>query len=393
MKSAIKICMIGNPDSIHVQRWARHFSQRGFDVSLLSYYQPRVEFSGNPTVHFLRARRPAARRAGRRSAAALGRFPGISRLVTATRLRAAGFYRELDRINPDVVHAHYVSDYGFLAALSRRHPMVVSAWGSDLLVDPGLSAITRQLVRWVLRRADLITYDADQVRDVARTLGASSEHLLRIVLGVDRDLLGALHARKVPPAERQPVILSLRSLQRTMYNVDVVIQAMPSVLARVPTARLLIGNDGSLRPTLEALAGRLGVAHAVKFVGMARGPTELAQLLGQAAVYVSVPSSDGTSVTLLEAMAAGAYPIVSDLAANREWVGGDGGAVVPTREVAPLAQAIVEGLNDPTRRASAAERNLELMSRQGSWDVNMARMEDAYRSLVEGGTKAGEETP
>jgi glycosyltransferase involved in cell wall biosynthesis len=126
---------------------------------------------------------------------------------------------------------------------------------------------------------------------------------------------------------------------------------------------------------------------------MARGPTELAQLLGQAAVYVSVPSSDGTSVSLLEAMTAGAYPIVSDLAANREWVGGDGGAVVPTREVAPLAQAIVEGLNDPTRRASAAERNLELMSRQGSWDVNMARMEDAYRSLVEGGTKAGEETP
>jgi L-malate glycosyltransferase len=389
MKPATKICMIGNPDSIHVQRWARHFSQRGFDVSLLSFYQPRTDYGGRPAVHFVRARRPAAGPSRAPSAGAISRFPGILRLVTAARLRAAGFYRELDRINPDVVHAHYVSDYGFLAALSGRHPMVVSAWGSDLLVDPGLSAITRRLVRWVLRRADLITYDADQVRDVARTLGASSEHMLRIVLGVDRDLLDALRARKVPPAERQPVILSLRSLERAMYNVDVVIRAMPSVLARVPAARLLIGNEGALRPTLEALAGSLGVAGSIEFVGMARGPTELALLLGRAAVYVSVPSSDGTSVTLLEAMSAGAYPIVSDLAANREWVGSDGGAVVPAREAAPLADAIVEALNDPARRAAAAEPNLELVSRQGSWDVNMARMEDAYRGLAESGMKAG----
>ena len=44
MKPAIKICMIGNADSIHVQRWARHFAQRGFDVSLLSFYQPLTEF-------------------------------------------------------------------------------------------------------------------------------------------------------------------------------------------------------------------------------------------------------------------------------------------------------------------------------------------------------------
>src|SRR3989442_2272695 len=144
MKPAMRICMMGNADRIHVQGGARHFSQRGFDGSLLSYHQPRVTFGGNPSVHFVRAREPGARRAGTRSAAAMGRFPGMLRLVTAARLRAAGFYRELTRINPDVVHAHYVSDYGFLAALSGRHPLVVSAWGSDLLIDTGLSVVTRR---------------------------------------------------------------------------------------------------------------------------------------------------------------------------------------------------------------------------------------------------------
>ena len=172
MKPALRICLIGNADSIHVQRWARHFSQRGFDVSLLSYYQPRVTFGGNPSVHFVRAREPGARRAGTRSVAAMGRFPGMLRLVTAARLRVGGFYRELTRINPDVVHAHYVSDYGFLAALSGRHPLVVSAWGSDLLTDPRLSVITQRLVRWVLTRADLVTYNADQLGKVALAMGA-----------------------------------------------------------------------------------------------------------------------------------------------------------------------------------------------------------------------------
>src|SRR6266849_6707153 len=291
MKRTPKICLISNPDSIHVQRWERHFSTRGFDVSLLSVYQPQTEPSSEASLHYLRPRSTAPSSGRARAATAAQRFPGLLRLFTAARYRAAGFYRELDRINPDLVHAHYVSDYGFLAALSRRHPLIVSAWGSDVLVDPGLSPITRQLVRWVLGRADLVTYDANQVRDVAQKLGAPSDHLLRVVLG-------------------------------------------------------------------------------------------------RAAAYVSVPSSDGTSVTLLEAMAAGAYPIVSDLPANREWVNAEGGAVVTTRQVAPLVGAIVGALREPVRRASAATRNLELVKQHGLWDLNMARMEDAYRGLADAGIKS-----
>ena len=393
MKPTIKLCMIGNPDSIHVQRWARHFSQRGFDVRLLSYYQPRVEFGGAPAVHFLRARGPGARRAGARSAAAMSRFPGMLRLVTAARLRAAGFYRELRRINPDVLHAHYVSDYGFLAALSGRHPMVVSAWGSDLLVDPKLSMITRRLVRWVLARADLITYNADQLGEAARAMGAPAERLLQVVIGVGPEMLDALSTRMVAPADREPVILSQRSLERTLYNVDVVISAMPEVLRRLPAARLVIGGEGALTRQLQVLARRLDVAGAVEFSGTATWPAGLADRLGKAAVYVSVPSSEGTSVTMLEAMAAGAYPIVTDLPANREWVTPQGGTLVPVGQVAPLAEAMVAALENPSLRESAATHNRKLINERGLWDLNMARMEKAYRDLVGVEGDAGEEVP
>jgi len=139
---------------------------------------------------------------------------------------------------------------------------------------------------------------------------------------------------------------------------------------------------------LRDLATRLEVGDAVEFTGTATWPAGLAERLGKAAVYVSVPSSEGTSVTLLEAMAAGAYPVVSDLPSNREWVGDEGGAVVPVRLVAPLAQALVAALLDPNRRAAAATHNWKVIEERGLWDVNMGRMEKAYQDLAAAGRPA-----
>jgi glycosyltransferase involved in cell wall biosynthesis len=164
--------------------------------------------------------------------------------------------------------------------------------------------------------------------------------------------------------------------------VDQVIMAMPEVLTRVPAARLLVGGEGALEGQLRDLAGRLDVEGAVEFTGTASWPAGLAERLAKAAVYVSVPSSEGASVTLLEAMAAGAYPVVSDLPGNREWVSGEGGALVPVRQIAPLAEALATGLLDPARRTSAAKHNWKVIEERGLWDVNMGRMEKAYRELA-----------
>jgi L-malate glycosyltransferase len=376
----IRLCVIGNPESIHVRRWAGHFAGRGFDVHIVSFYPPREQAPEGVKVDFLRPRRDVATGSGRARAAS-ARWPGAIRLVTALRLTRAGFLRTVADLRPDIVHAHYVSDYGFLAALTRRHPLVVSAWGSDLLVDPGRSLITRNLVRWVLARAELVTYDAGQVAEAAERLGAARSRLLRVVLGVEDDFM-RLASAATPPAQRAPLIVSLRSLERQLYNVELIVRAMPEVLRAQPAARLLIGNDGALRPQLEQIAAELGVSRSVEFIGFVQRPREMAELLGRAAVYVSVPSSDGTSVTLLEAMAAGAYPVASDLLSNGEWIDTTGGELVPVGSVPRLAAAIVRGVNDPGGRERAARRNLDVVRSWGLWEPNMARVEDAYRRLI-----------
>lgn len=374
-----RLCLIGNADSIHVRRWAEHFAARGFDVHIASFYAPDKPAPTGVTLDYLRKRVPRTGTSGTR--AAISRYPGLLRLATAGRLMRAGFRRMVRRIEPDLVHAHYVSDYGFLAALTGRHPLVVSAWGSDLLLDPRRSAVTRALVRWVLRRSELVTYDAEQVADAAEQLGARPARMLEVVMGVEDEYM-RLASAAPPPAERRPLIVSLRSLERPLYNVESIVRAMTEVLRARPEARLVVGHDGALRQALERLAAELGVGQAVQFVGVVARPAPLAELLGKAAVYVSVPSSDGTSVTLLEAMAAGAYPVVSDLPSNREWVEASAGGVVPPGSVGELAAAIVRGLDDGALREAAAERNLQVVRDRGLWEANMARVEEAYRRLI-----------
>src|SRR6185295_18103430 len=105
-------------------------------------------------------------------------------------------------------------------------------------------------------------------------------------------------------------------------------------------ARLVIAGDGSLRLALERMAREMLPAGRFEFVGRLE-PAPLAELLGRAEVYLSASLSDSTSVSLLEAMASGAVPVVSDIEGNREWVrDGEGARLFAAGDVAALEREL-----------------------------------------------------
>jgi glycosyltransferase involved in cell wall biosynthesis len=111
----------------------------------------------------------------------------------------------------------------------------------------------------------------------------------------------------------------------------------------------------------------------------------MAPTLAGAQVYVSTSLSDSTSVSLLEAMAAGAFPVVTDIEANREWIeDGRNGFLVPVDDPAVLASRIIAALADPELRRRARAHNLELVRRRASWRANMDAIERLFRRLVAG---------
>lgn len=302
-------------------------------------------------------------------------------------LGAAGWFgrvpavrREITRLQPDIVHAHYVTSYGMLGAIStlatpgHRRPLVLTAWGSDILVSPKQSAAVRVLTGWTLRRAALITADSRDVLGDIRAYRPRAE-LAEVFWGADTSTF-----RPCAPADRHGGfhIASLRAWEPN-YRIDTLVRAV-ALLRQSGPATLHLFGGGSGEAALRALVGELGVADAVVWHGLI-APQRLAAELARCDVSVSVPSSDATSVSLLESMACGLPVVVSDLPANRQWVGTAGGAVVDAADPAAVAQALRGLRDDATDRAQKGAHNRRLIVAQGSTASQMDRMAALYAGL------------
>ena len=376
----MRLCFTGNPGSIHTQRWVSHFAQAGHEVHLVNLGpQPARRFDWPGPQHHNLPAPPVAP------------IPGLRGVLMLTARRRA-LIALLRQIQPDVLHAQSVADPGWFAALSRFHPLVLTAWGSDVLL--GLHRgprLHRWLTRNALQRADLLTADARSVLNAVRPHLRPGTRVELIRFGVDT------HAfcpgvdttwRARLSLGSGPVLLSIRQCH-PLYNIDAILRAFARVLGEIPDAQLLVklvsqdANDPYLAK-MRALADQLALSDAVVYVPQV-AYAEIPDLYRAADVVLSVPSSDGLPVSVLEAMACGTPVIASDLPALRE-LSDDGAdlSLVPTRDVEALSHAILTLLTDPARRARIIEENLATVRRTADFDVEMARMEQLYHSLGQG---------
>jgi glycosyltransferase involved in cell wall biosynthesis len=376
----MRLCFTGNPGSIHTQRWVGHFAQAGHEVHLINLGpQPAWKFDWPGPQHHNLPAPPVAP------------IPGLRGILMLTARRRA-LIALLRQIQPDVLHAQSVADPGWFAALSGFHPLVLTAWGSDVLL--GLHRgprLHRWLTRNALRHADLLTADARSVLDAARPHLRPGARVELIRFGVDTRAFSpgvdtTWRARLALGAG--PVLLSIRQCH-PLYNIDVIIRAFARVHGEIPAARLLVklvsqdANDPYLAE-MRALANEFALGDAVVYVPQV-AYADIPDLYRAADVVLSVPSSDGLPVSVLEAMACGTPVIASDLPALRELA--DDGAdlsLVPARDVEALSRAIMAILADPVRKAQVVEQNLATVRRTGDFGVEMARMEQLYHSLSQG---------
>ena len=107
--------------------------------------------------------------------------------------------------------------------------------------------------------------------------------------------------------------------------------------------------------------------------------------LADSDLYVSSSLSDGTSVCLLEAMAAGLPVVVTDVEAILEWVtDGENGLVVPRKDPAALAEAICAMLGDSDLRDTFGRNNYRIAKERASWDDNARILEDSINHCIQG---------
>jgi glycosyltransferase involved in cell wall biosynthesis len=284
----------------------------------------------------------------------------------------------LTRFRPDIVNAHFIPNYGVIAALTGFSPWVLSTWGSDVMLLPQKSPFHMWRTRLVIARADAITSDADVMSRRLVELGAQPDRVVTFPYGVDR---AAFFPASAPPADGEPRILCNRKME-AIYNVSTLVDAFAEVSKSLTDAHLTLAGDGAMRRSLEKKAVESGAGSLIRFVGEVPH-AEMPDLLRRHELFVSVALSDTTSVSLLEAMACGLFPIVSDIAANREWIEhGVNGFVVSARDSTALARAIVAAWIDRDLREAAKRRNADLIASRADWFRNMSVVDDLFRRLA-----------
>ena len=298
----MRIATLSNASVEHTRRW----------VALV----PRARARGARVVA-----RGAARRASRRSACRGAPLPGFLRYPLAL----PALERALERFAPDLVDAHYVPNYGLLGALAGRRPLSVTAWGSDLLVaGPARTAAARARPLRAAARRPGAGGRGEPGRGGPRAGGRAREGAHDPLGRGSRPLPAGRGARARPAGERAHARAGLRPRDHP---------ARGEAGAGAPTRARAWSWPGraACAPRSSGQAAALLPAGRWRFAGRL-GPEELAALLARADVYLSASRSDSTSVSLLEAMAAGAVPVVSDIEGNREWVArGRRRAAVPVR--------------------------------------------------------------
>lgn len=353
----MKICYLANAASIHTKRWAEHFKSIGHKVFVVSFEPGRIQ--GVQVFHI-----PAA--ISQRHVNVLMRLPKVRQIV-----------REID---PDIIHAHYVTSYGMAGVVTGLHPLVISAWGSDVLVMPENSIVYRLMVRFCMQKADLVTSIADHMTNlILKRRYADSQRIVTFPFGVDTDIFTP--KREVPKRNSPCVVVSTRRLDVGL-DVDVLIKSIPAVLERHPSTKFIIAGDGPLHNDLVRLSKKLHLCTDINFVGSVQH-SEMPGFLRKADIFISTSKSDGNNISLNEGMACGCFPIATDIDANRNWLdNGVNGLLFPCGDHEALAKRIIQSIENLEWRQSIIDHNYDIIRKRASWKNEMEKMENIYQQLL-----------
>jgi len=286
--------------------------------------------------------------------------------------------RIVRRLEPDLIHAGPIQTCGLLAALTGFQPLLLMSWGFDLMQDAERSRLWRWATRYALRRATVFTSDCEATRRKAIAYGVVERRTTVFPWGVDLERFSPPQRPPGAPT-RRPLILFCNRAWEPRYGVDVLAAAFVQAVRARPDMSLILIGSGSQGAAIRRILIEGGVEPQVTFAGQIP-QDEMPRYYRMADLFISPSHVDGSSVSLLEAMACGLPCLVSDIPANREWVSeGLNGWLFPDGNPAALAEAILRLAAEDGLRAEAGLAGRRIAEEKADWKVNFQRLLGAYQ--------------
>ena len=369
----MKICFVASAESTHTVKWIKYFSDKGHDVHLISNKGLEIK---NVTFHELKS---------------IGKGKIVTERIYLNDIltfiyRAFQTRRFVNKIKPDIIHAHNVVISGFYAYVSNFKPLIVTAWGADVLIAPKKSIFLKTIAKLVLKKADIITCDGRNTFDTLINLAAKPKNIKIIYFGIDTKLNTPQQRddklREKLNIHHSPTVISLRSF-KPVYDIEALIKAIPEVLKEIPDAKFILAGSGFQEEYLKNLSNNLGLEKNIIFTGNLT-IEEIPKYLASSDLYVSTSLSDsGLAASTGEAMASGLPVISTDVGSVRDWINeGKGGFIIPIKDPQILAEKIIYLLKNKELMKCFGETNRKIILDRQDYYKEMEKMEKICEEII-----------
>jgi L-malate glycosyltransferase len=287
--------------------------------------------------------------------------------------------RLIKKIKPDLIHAGPIQNCAFITALSRFHPFLAMSWGYDLVMDADKSGWMQRVTRFTLKRADFFTSDANVSRDKAVAYGMDPQKTVIFAWGTD---IEHFTQKKFQRSSVKTFTLFCSRTWESIYGVDVLAKAFVKVANANPDVNLILLGGGSQASKIRQILMNGGVMEKVHFGGYI-AQADLPRWYHSADLYISASHVDGSSVTLMEALASGLPCLVSDIPGNREWIeDGVNGWLFHNGDVNDLTEKILNAIKNRKLFETIGTAARKTAEQKADWKKNFGKLLETYERIV-----------
>ena len=296
--------------------------------------------------------------------------------------------RLTQKIKPDLIHAGPIQNCAFITALSGFRPFLAMSWGYDLVQDAESSWWMKRITKYVLSNSAFFTSDANVSRNKAIEFGMHLDRTVIFPWGTDIEHFtpktfkrAALSVSKGSNVKTFTLFCS--RTWESIYGVAVLARAFVKVANVNPDVNLILLGGGSQSAKIRQILMNGGVMERVHFGGHV-AQADLPRWYHMADLYISPSHVDGSSVTLMEALASGLPCLVSDIAGNKEWIeAGVNGWLFRDGDMDDLAEKILNAIKDRRRSfkkiGEAARKTAE---QKADWKKNFGKLLEVYNVIA-----------
>ncbi len=364
----MRILLLADINSAHTLKWVRSLTDNGIDIHLVSltdsyytWYRGLKHFQ-HTTLGVNRKKTDFFK------IGYLGKIPLIKRIIK--------------KYQPDLIHSHYASSYGLLAARLGFHPLFISVWGSDVFVFPKKSIFHRASFKQSISKADKILSTSEIMASEIKNY--TKRQIDVLPFGIDLQQFKPTQPENSPFGKNDIVIGAIKSLEPE-YGTDTLIRAFRLVKDKLPDLplKLLLVGGGSLRNELETLVGALNLEKDTVFEGRV-DYDRLPHYHNILSIFVNISIHESFGVSVLEASACEKAIVVTNVGGLAEIMDdGQTALLVPPRDVEKTAASIIRLIKDEELRKKLGARARKKVEKFYNWNESVEKMIVHYQRALD----------